>query len=238
MAQTQATARPINMQSVKVIMNQRLLVPDSKIGKRIRFMIQGNGVKIDVKTRDGAFVLSTIPGQEGVVLTKMIFNVKANSETGMKNPRNIETLKAAINAEKDGKTEEASALFNDYLNRAQISFGVLLPSTMVDKLANGVEIAATVQLVETENGRLITLDPSTIAIVEPEVVGKTTFSFEDLLAGDAGFETDEGKEAEEVTTARMTLELLAKIPVAQLTTQQKKDKAAALKVIATADAAA
>lgn len=238
MAQTQTTARPLNRKSVETIMNQRLLVPNSKIGKRIRFMIQGNGVKIDVTRRNGEFVISTIPGYEGTVLQKMIFNVKANSEMGMKNPPAVAALKAAFEAEKAGNAEEASQRFNEYLNRSQITFGILLPSPLADQLANGVEIAATVQLVETENGRLITLDPSTIAVQEPEVVGKTVFSFEDILAGATPKEdVKEEEEDDAVTAARMTLELLAKVPDAQLTAAQKKDKAAALRLVTEAEAA-
>lgn len=176
-----STARKMTSQSVKAIMNQRVLIPETAVSKRVKLAIQGNGNTIDVKDKDGNFVASA--ADPNLVLQKRIFNCKANSGLAMGSERNRKLLKDAIAAEKAGDADKAHELFNEYLNRVQLSFGILLPSAVVEKLASGVEIAASITKVTTENGSLLTIDPSTISVVEPETYGKTTFSLEDF-AGD------------------------------------------------------
>lgn len=163
--------------SVKSIMSQRTLIPTSSVGKRVKVSVQGNGNTIDVKDSEGEFVQSAT--EPGTVLQKRIFNCKANSQLAMLNTRNRETLQAALKAEKDGNLDKASELFSEYLNKTQVSFGVLLPSATAGKLSNNVEIAAEVQEITTEKGSLLTLNPSTISIVEPEAFGKTVFNLAD-----------------------------------------------------------
>jgi hypothetical protein len=236
MAQTQT--RLINMQALQTILNTRVLITNDMIGKRVRLLIQGNGNVVDVKTKAGELVTSTIPGYEGTVLQKKIFNVRANAQLAMKSALNLDDLRAGIAAEKAGKADEAHTLFNAYLNRAQISFGVLLPSPLESKLANGVEIAGTIQLIETDNGKLLTIDPSTISVVDPEVAGKTTFSLEDIFGEDTDNTEDGAKEAAELNAARMTVELISKTPAAKRTMEQKKAFAEAQAVIKAAEAVA
>lgn len=161
-------------------MQKRQTIPAEAVGKRVKFMIQGNGNVIDVKDREGNLVQSIV--EPGTVLQKKIFNVRANSALAMQNDRTRGYIKAAMAAEKAGKAEEAAELYNNYLNATQISFGVLLPSAIVAKLSTGVEIAATLQRVDTENGSLLTIDPTTISVVEPEVYGTTTFDLADFLS--------------------------------------------------------
>lgn len=227
------------MASVQTIMNQRVLVTDAMIGKRVRLLIQGNGNTIDVKNKAGEFVLSTIPGYEGSILQKRIFNVRANAQRSMKSAVNLEDLKAGIAAEKAGKLDEAHELFNSYLNRSQISFGILLPSPLEAKLANGVEIAGTILLIETDNGSLLTVDPSTISVVDPEVAGKTTFSLDDIFnEAETPKDDAETKAAEELNVARMTVELISKTPANKRTMEQKKELAEAQAKIKAAETAA
>lgn len=174
--------RLLGSSAVKSIMSKRITIPALAVGKRVRMLVQGDGNVIDVKTKDGELVMSTIPGQEGIVLQKKIFNTKANSGLALTNPRNRQFVIDGLKAEKAGKPAEAHDLFNAYLNAAQISFGVLLPSTVADKLHNGDEIAATVIQIDTDNGSLLTIDPSTISVLEPEVFGTTTFELDDFEA--------------------------------------------------------
>lgn len=169
-------------QSVKAIMNKRSTIPAEAENKRVKFLVQGNGNVIDVKDKDGEFVMSTIPGQEGTVLQKKIFNLRANSGLAMASDRNRQYLIEALKAEKAGDAKKADELFNQYLNSVQMSFGVLLPSAVADKLTSGVEIAATVVKITTENGSLLTIDPSTISVVEPESYGTTAFDLTDFVA--------------------------------------------------------
>ena len=181
--------------SVKSIMNKRSTIPAEAENKRVKFLVQGNGNVIDVKDKEGEFVMSTIPGFEGTVLQKKIFNLRANSGVAMASERNRQYLIDALKAEKSGDTAKADELFNQYLNSVQMSFGVLLPSAIADKLASGVEIAATVVKVTTENGSLLTIDPSTISIVEPETYGTTAFNLEDFAAAAEAESKPAGKKA-------------------------------------------
>ncbi len=177
----QTQNRPLTKSSVVSIMNKRKLVPTTMVGHKVTFTIQGNGNTIDVVNKAGELVLSTIAGQEGIVLQKRIFNTKANSQLAMSNARTQQYLKDALVAEKAGKAEAASELFNQYLNATQVSFGILLPSAIADQLSAGVDIAAEVILVTTDAGSLLTIDPSTISIKAPEVLGSTSFNLDNFI---------------------------------------------------------
>lgn len=169
--------RTLNSAAVLAIMNKRDRVLATQEGKKVRLTIQGNGNVIYVTDKDGELVQSL--REPGTGLQKRIFNTRANSEIAMQNDRNKQLMKDARAAEKAGKTEEASGLFNDYLNAVQLSFGILLPSTIADKLSSGMDISAEVVKITTPNGSLLTIDPSTICIMEPEKLGKTVFAFDD-----------------------------------------------------------
>lgn len=199
------TPRLINMASVKSIMNRRVLIVNSMIGKRVRMFIQGDGTVLDAKHKDGSYVLSTVAGQEGTVLQKRIFNLQANAQAAMTTPLNREALKRGIDAEKAGDMEKAHEAYNEYLNRCQLTFGILLPNPTADKLGHGVEIAATIQQVTTDNGSLLTIDPSTISIVEPEVAGSTVFNVDDIfnMGDDTTNEDEAAAEAAKLTMATL-----------------------------------
>lgn len=175
------TSRPMTSSSVKAIMQKRITVPQDAVGKRVKMQIQGDGTIIDVKRTDGTLVTSTVPGYEGTVLQKKVFNVRANSAVAMSNERTRQFLIEGLAAEKAGETEKASELFNQYLNATQISFGVLLPSAMVNRLYNNQEISGRIELVTTDNGSLLTIDPSTISVVEAETFGTTVFNLDDFI---------------------------------------------------------
>lgn len=226
------TARLLNMQSVKSIMNNRVLIPQSATGKKFRLDIQGDGTIVDVTNKAGEAVLSIIAGEEGTLLRKKIFNVRANSEIAMKNARNVQSLRDGVAAEKLGNMQAAHDAFNLYLNACQISFGIILNSTggIVDQLSNGVEIAATITRIDTDNGSLLTIDPKTIAIMAPEVAGKTSFDFDAIFNTEGVEPVDEADDA--LTAARMTVDLLSKTPIAKLTAAQKKELKEAKDLIA------
>jgi hypothetical protein len=194
-------ARPITIASVKSIMNGRVTVPTTAVGKRVKLLIQGDGNVVDVFDKQGNPVASVV--EPDTQLQKRIFNARANSEMAMKNPRNIGYLKNGIAAEKAGGTVKgiigsetkpvehtADEYLSAYLNATQLSFGVLLPSATADKIQSGVEIAATVQRIEGENGSLLTIDPSTISVQAPETLSSTSFNIDDFM--------DEEEEVEEV----------------------------------------
>lgn len=174
MAQTQ---RQLTKTAVKAIMKSRDEVPESLIGKKVMLTIQGNGVIIDVKNAAGEAVQSVV--EPGTVFQKVIFNCKANSGLAMKNIRNLAFWTAGKAAEAAGNSEEAHEAYSDFLNSVQLSFSVPTTSSIKDQLSNGVDISAKVIEIKTENGSLLTIDPATIGILAPAVLGKTTFSFDD-----------------------------------------------------------
>lgn len=186
MSTTTQTQRPLNGTSVNAIMRKRSTLSVAMVGKKVVFTIQGNGNVIDVVDKKGEPVLSTIAGQEGIILQKKIFNLKTTSQLALSNDRTRGYLKEGIAAEKAGDIDAANEAYNAFLNSTQVSFGVLLPSAIADKLANGVDIAATVIRVDTENGSLLTIDPSTIMVKEPEVLAPgTAFDVASFFGGDA-----------------------------------------------------
>jgi len=174
--------RPMTRSSVNSIMKKRIAIPTDAVGHKVKFTIDGNGNVQDVKNKAGELVISTIAGYEGTVLQKKIFNLKAYWTSALTNERNRQFLKDAILAEKAGDTQKASELYRQFLNATQMSFGILLPSSVADRLAKGVEISATVEKVTTENGSLLTIDASTISIIEPKVYGTTSFDSDDIDA--------------------------------------------------------
>lgn len=191
--------------SLKSIMQSRIGIPSDANARTFEFTVQGNGNVIDVKDRKGELVMSTIPGSESIVLQKKIFNVRANSQLAMSNPRNVEYLRNGLKAEKaNGKVAgtiggvegeySAHEYFNAYLNAVQMSFGILLPNAKSDKLADGVRIAATIETITTELGSVMTLASNTISILAPDKGSKTTFNLEDFIAADAPATVVEGSE--------------------------------------------
>lgn len=191
--------RNMTSASVKAIMSKRSTIPAEAVGKRVKFFVQGDGNVIDVKDKLGNLVQSTIPGQEGIVLQKKIFNLRANSGLAMQNPRTRQYIIDALKEEKDGDPLKADELFNSYLNSTQMSFGVLLPSSVAERITSGVEIAASVIRVDTEAGSLLTIDPSTISVVEPESYGSVAFNLDDFAE-----DVDDEDEDNEPTPAKKT----------------------------------
>jgi hypothetical protein len=182
----------LNGKAVQGIMNKRSLVTIGQKGKRIALIIQGNGTIVDVKNAKGELVMQA--GNEDVVLQKLIFNCKANSQVAMQNARNRQMLKDAIAAEKAGDSELADKLYNDYLNKVQFSASLLLPNTLRDRIMHGAEVVGIVEEITTEKGSILTFEAGSLAIQEPERVGKTTFSLDDAFAADTDDDEDDDVE--------------------------------------------
>jgi hypothetical protein len=182
----------ITGKAVASIMNSRILVPSSMVGRSIVLTVQGNGNVLDVRNKKGEEVESYLGG--GDVFQKKVFNCKANSEVAMRNPRNKAILMSGIKAErsaagtitftlndKEGAKEySAHDLYNAYLNKVQFSFNIPLPSPIADTIGDRDEISAKVQLIKTDAGELLTLDPKSIKVLDPEVLGTTKFSLPDF----------------------------------------------------------
>jgi hypothetical protein len=189
-----------NEKSFRSTMNQRGRASKEQAAKSktVIFTIKGNGNVIDVKNKAGEAVGQA--ANPDVVLQKKIFNTNINSDIATSNPANIKLFSDARKAEKAGETETAHELYNELANKLQVSFGLLLPSKLEYELSNGVECSAKLQLVTTDNGSIITIDPKTIRVMEPEVLATGGFAMEDPFAGSEEEET-EGVSAEEALTA-------------------------------------
>lgn len=196
------TNRDINLASVKSIMQKRALITNEMVGKLVEAFIQGNGNTIDMKNGNGELVESVV--EPGTVARKTIYNLKANSALAMQNERNRNILRAGATAEKTGakvkfdlgdgeKEYSATELLSTYLNRVQLSFSVVLPSSIVANLGNGVLIKAIVQRIDPTPERkaaepnaapVLTIDPSTISLVAAQALSATTFDIDDILGED------------------------------------------------------
>lgn len=193
MAQTNMT---FNSKNVQQIMRKRTLVPETLVGKKVILTIRGNGTTIDVKDKSGNFVQSVV--EAGTVFQKVIFNTESNSGIAMASVRNKQILQEALAAEKLG-APEASDLFQDFLNAVQLSFSVPTTSSLIGKLGDRIDISARVIKVTTENGSLLTIDPATIAVKEPESLAPVDFDITSFMATDEEKKEDEpGKTAEEL----------------------------------------
>lgn len=193
-------ARLLNKASVVSIMNKRAKITEQHIGKKVLLTIMGNGTVVDVKNKAGEHVQSVV--EPGTVFQTKIFNLQANSSIAMSNPL-FKTLSAeGVAAEKAGNFTLASEKFTEFLNKTQISFNIPTSSSVTDKLVDRVDISARIIKITTENGSLLTIDPSTISIMAPELVSTTSFSFdEEEEDAPENSETPETVVAPEVLTA-------------------------------------
>lgn len=183
----------LDAKAVQNIIAKRRIIRLTDADTVLKFEIQGTGNTIAVVDKNGAPVLSN--NGTGVPLTKTIYNVKANSHVAMLNPRNRALLKEAMLAETAGETEKAHDLFNQYLNKIQVSFSVILnPGRQTAQFFNGQMVQARVQLVTTDNGQLLTLE-NAVAVRIDEAAKTPTFNLADLMELDA-----EGPSAETVFT--------------------------------------
>jgi hypothetical protein len=169
-------ARLMNKTSVIAIMNKRGRLDESFVGKKVQLTIQGNGTTVDVKTKEGVLVESVV--EPGTVFQKKIFNVQANSAIAMKNVENNKLAAAGLAAERAGNYEEAHKHYTAFLNAMQVSFSVPSTSPILHQLGDRVDIEARVIKITTPNGSLLTIDPATIRVLEPETLSATTFSFD------------------------------------------------------------
>jgi hypothetical protein len=123
-------------------------------------------------------------------LNKRIYNIRANSQMAMQNKRNQDILHAAVKAEAEGKTEEASALLNDYLNKTQASFSYLLnPGTANKEFYDGQLVEGEVSQVTTDKGTTVVLE-NVRAVLVAKVGATPAFTLSDLLGIDDSKKAD------------------------------------------------
>jgi hypothetical protein len=166
--------------TVQNIIKSRSIVKQqqAQMGDTVRFHIQGNGFTLPVVDKTGAQVLDRQTQQP---LFKTIYGVKANSHIAMMNPINRAILTEAMKAETAGDEETAHNLFNQYLNKIQVSFSVILNHNRVNPTFYDKQLVeGECELITTDNGSLITMSNVRAAAVAK--LGKTPeFSLEDLM---------------------------------------------------------
>jgi hypothetical protein len=168
----------LNRKMVESRMNRLGLVDDSMVGKKYMFTVRGNGTVIDVKNKAGEYVQSVV--EPGTVFQTRIFNLDAKSAIALKNPANHALAATGLAAERAGNYAEAHEKYQDFLNAVRLSFNIPTTSRIVDRLGDQVDIEARVIKITTENGSLLTIDPTTIRVIEPEVLPTSTWSFDVL----------------------------------------------------------
>ena len=185
----------LDSRTVRNIIASRSIVKltQAQLGDTVRFHIQGNGFTLPVTDKTGAQVLDRATNQP---LFKTIYGVKANSHVAMMNPLNREILTNAMKAESLGNMNEAHTLFNQYLNKIQVSFSVVLNHNKVNPTFYDKQLVeGECQLITTENGSLITMQNVRAAAVAK--LSKTPeFSLADLMDI-----SDEGPKPEDVFTS-------------------------------------
>lgn len=152
------------------ILSSRSLITAAMAGQLIRTTIVGQGTTLPLTDKDG----NQVKDDKGAPLYKHIYNAKLTSQIAQVNERNREILKKAIAGD-----EEA---MNDYLNKTQVSFNVVLRSGQVPPFAQGQVIDGIVDIVTTDNGSLITLKNVTTPVAKT-LGTKAVASLEDLLGG-------------------------------------------------------
>jgi hypothetical protein len=170
---------------------------EARDGKFMKTIVTGDGNEIDVTNKAGQLV-STATDKE-VVLRKRIFNVKLNSAVAIANPVNKATLAIAMEADKLGNSYDANRKFvgikdkvqaqkaadyyNQYLNDVQVSFSLLAGHKLYDRLKSNSRIECDLELIETEDGKLITINSKGIALQGAEAAAKTTSTMLDDFFG-------------------------------------------------------
>jgi len=162
--------------TLKAFRTKRELSPeDVKASARKLFNIKGDGTIIDVFDGAGNHVLSA--DGSGEILRKKIFNTDYLSPSGLKSPVSKAYLKAAMDAERAGRKQEAADNFNAYLNAITLSFSVLSNSKYFNgAISNGDQVAGNIQSIDGVNGTLVTIDPKSIAVKEVTANALTTIN--------------------------------------------------------------
>lgn len=176
---TQSSSFRLTAASVQSIIANRAIIRTSQAGDTLRFHVQGNGNTIPVVTKDGAQVMAS--GTDNVPLLKTIYGLKCNSHVAMLNPRNQEILRTAYAAEAEGDEDTAHAAYNDYLNKIQVSFNVIInPGRKITSFTNGQLVEGEVALISTEKGQLLTLD-NVRGVVVAKAGATPAFTLNDLM---------------------------------------------------------
>jgi len=139
---------------------QKFTTAQAANGQRVILRLTGNGNIIDVIDGQGNHVVSN----QGEMLQKKIFNTNATNPHSLTTPKVKELQTLAMQAEKEGRAQDAANYFNAWLNATTLSFSVLSNTREYQDLGKGDEITCNLLVVTTDNGSLTTVDPKGIKI--------------------------------------------------------------------------
>ena len=159
------------------ILNSRKTLTPAHVGQQVLLTIQGNGTYQTAEQQQARDVAAGKPAAANY-FPKWIHNVKANSSEAISRAENKALFTEAMKAESVGNMDEASKLFNEWLNNTQVSFNSIDNGRR--KLQNGDAITAFVETAETKLGHMaITLNQ--VQYKAPEAVAAVKFDISDLM---------------------------------------------------------
>lgn len=163
------------------ILNSRKTLKISHVGLQVLLAIQGIGQFLAKGHK------YTVGGEERTnEFDRTIYNVKANSQLSMMRAENKQLLSDAMKAQAEGRPDDATALFNQYLNAVQVSFSVIEPSSR--KFESGDMVTAVVAEVESKAGdKQIAVND--VRYKAPANVEATKFDITALIGTEEGAET-------------------------------------------------
>ncbi len=134
-------------------------------GKTLKFVVTHGGNVVAAMRADGKQAKSN----DGTPLYKRIYSIDAvNVNNTARYANLVAQAKASDNA------SVASDLYNEFLNRTEVSFNVLSGSRLYNQSLVGRQIEARVMVVRTEKGNLVTLDPKSICVIEAGTAARNT----------------------------------------------------------------
>lgn len=171
-------ARLIDAKAFMAILNSRTTLKTTDEGTKAVLTVQGNGTFLP---KGHKYSVGTDAREN--MFDRTIYNLKANSQLSMLRDENKKLLASAMQAETAGNVEEASKLFNEYLNAIQVSFSVIEPSTR--KYQSGDDVKAKVAIADTkENGKQLVVNE--VTYMAPVTLAKTKFDITDLIGSEEG----------------------------------------------------
>lgn len=164
------------------ILNSRKRLGRANVGQQVMLAIQGNGT---YQTADQQRQSDAEKGRPAAkeYFDKYIYNTKAFSLDAVMDIENKKLFAAAVKAESAGNVEEATKLFNQYLNNVQVSFNLIDNSTRA-KLNDGDAITAYVELVKNRDDKEV-VALRDVKYKAPTQLDSVKFDITDLIMDDA-----------------------------------------------------
>lgn len=170
--------RLIDMKSMMQILNKRKTILTTHFGQQVVLTVQGNGQFLAKGFQYPA------PGGTGMTenqFDRMIYNLQANSQLSMQRPEFKAILLEAVKAESAGDTDTAHELFNDYLNKVQVSFSIIEnPGGTSRRFFSGDQVTTVIEQTVGRSG-LPQLVANDVRYKAPVSIAAKSFELSDLI---------------------------------------------------------